>query len=41
VASPRLIVNTALIDDGLGHLWQRTAAVVANGYGLYLPLIQR
>jgi uncharacterized repeat protein (TIGR01451 family) len=36
---PLAIVNTALIHDGLGNVWERSAAVVANGYGIYLPLV--
>lgn len=39
VTSPRAIVNTALVDDGLGNVWQRSAAVVVNGRGIYLPLV--
>jgi hypothetical protein len=38
---PLTIVNTALVDDGRGTVWERSAAVVANGYGLYLPLVVR
>jgi uncharacterized repeat protein (TIGR01451 family) len=41
ITSPRLVINTALIDDGFGHIWPRTAAVIANGYALYLPVVQR
>jgi uncharacterized repeat protein (TIGR01451 family) len=39
VTAPRAIVNTALVDDGLGNVWQRSATVVVNGRGIYLPLI--
>ncbi|MGD2041781.1 MAG: hypothetical protein PVH11_13215, partial [Anaerolineae bacterium] len=35
------IVNTAQLNDGLGHLWLREAVVVVNGHALYLPLVQR
>ncbi len=41
IATPRLISNIALIDDGLGNLWQRRATVIAGGYPVYLPVIQR
>jgi len=39
--SPRSIINTALIDDGLGHLWSRTASAIANAKTVFLPVIQR
>ncbi len=41
VVGPRFIQNTALINDGIGHVWSKQAAVVANGYGTYFPLIMR
>jgi hypothetical protein len=41
VTSPLAIANTARIDDGLGNLWERSAVVIANGYGTYLPLVVR
>jgi len=41
VLTPQAIVNTAQIDDGLGNVWLRQAVAVANGYPVYLPLIQR
>jgi uncharacterized repeat protein (TIGR01451 family) len=33
------IVNTALIDDGMTTVLSRGAAVIVNGYKLYLPLL--
>jgi len=39
ITASQAIVNTVLIDDGLGNVWQRPAMVVANGLGLYLPMI--
>jgi uncharacterized repeat protein (TIGR01451 family) len=41
IASPQTISNTALLDDGLGHEWQRSAVVMVNGYVAYLPLAWR
>ncbi|MBN1815530.1 MAG: VCBS repeat-containing protein [Anaerolineae bacterium] len=41
ITSPLAIVNTARIDDGLGNVWERSATVIANGYGTYLPLVGR
>jgi uncharacterized repeat protein (TIGR01451 family) len=38
---PQAIVNTALIDDGGGTVWQRQAVALAGGYALYLPVIHR
>ena len=41
LTAPQAILNTALIDDGLGNVWQRSATVIANGYPNYLPLVLR
>lgn len=40
IATPHLIANAALLDDGLGNVWSRQAAVVANGHPLYMPLVR-
>ena len=41
IATPRLIVNSALVDDAMGNVWTRRAAAIANGRGVYLPLALR
>ena len=41
VTMSQVILNTAMIDDGLGNVWLRQAVVIANGYAVYLPLIQK
>lgn len=41
IVQPTYIGNVALIDDGAGNLWQRSAAVIVNGYAIYLPLVMR
>jgi uncharacterized repeat protein (TIGR01451 family) len=41
ITTPHVIANTALIDDGLGNVWSRQAVVIANGYPVFLPVIQR
>ena len=41
ISTPHVILNTALIDDGLGNVWQREAIAIANGYPIYLPLIKK
>ena len=41
ITTPHAIVNTALINDGLGTVWQRQAAAIVNGQNIFLPLIQR
>lgn len=41
ITTPWAILNTALIDDGLGNVWQRSAIIIANGYAVYLPVIQK
>jgi uncharacterized repeat protein (TIGR01451 family) len=41
IVQPTYIGNVALIDDGLGNLWSRSAGVVVNGYAVYLPLVMR
>jgi uncharacterized repeat protein (TIGR01451 family) len=37
----RLISNTATLDAGSAGLVSRTAAIVINGYAVYLPLVAR
>jgi hypothetical protein len=39
ITHPQLIRNIAVIDDGLGDVFEREAASVANGYADYLPII--
>ena len=41
VTGPQAIVNTALLDDGLGDVQQRVALVFANGRVVFLPLAGR
>jgi uncharacterized repeat protein (TIGR01451 family) len=41
ITAPHVIPNTVLIDDGLSDVWQREAIAIANGYPVYLPLIQK
>ncbi|MCD6344360.1 MAG: VCBS repeat-containing protein [Anaerolineae bacterium] len=41
LTTPHTIVNTALLDDGLGNVLERQATVIANGYAVYLPLVLR
>ena len=37
IVGTQLIVNTALIDDGLGNEYSRSAALIVNGYSVYFP----
>ena len=41
ITTPHIIVNTALINDGLGTALQRQAVAVVNGQAVYLPLVMR
>jgi uncharacterized repeat protein (TIGR01451 family) len=41
ITTPYAIVNTALINDGLGSVWQRQAVAIVNGQAVYLPLVTR
>jgi uncharacterized repeat protein (TIGR01451 family) len=41
ITSPKALVNTAFVDDGIGQVWPRTATAIANGLALYLPVIRR
>jgi uncharacterized repeat protein (TIGR01451 family) len=41
LSGPLAIPNTATLDDGRGTLWIRQAVAVVNGYGRYLPLVER
>jgi uncharacterized repeat protein (TIGR01451 family) len=38
---PAVLRNTALLDDGAGRVWERTALVIVNGRALYLPVVVR
>jgi uncharacterized repeat protein (TIGR01451 family) len=40
LVGPQAIRNTVWINDGLGETLQRTSVVIANGYGIYLPLMR-
>jgi uncharacterized repeat protein (TIGR01451 family) len=41
ITMPYAILNTALIDDGLGNVWRREALVIANGRAVHLPVIHK
>jgi uncharacterized repeat protein (TIGR01451 family) len=41
ITMPHAILNTALVDDGLGNVWQREALVIANGRAVHLPVIHK
>jgi len=41
ITLPTPILNTALINDGLGNIHTRTAAAIVNGYGVYLPVVRK
>ncbi|MDY7080234.1 MAG: hypothetical protein SXV54_25410 [Chloroflexota bacterium] len=41
ITTPQAIINTALLDDGLGNVWSQQAVVIANGLAVYLPLVLR
>ncbi len=41
ITAPHAIVNTALIDDRLGNVWQRQATTIVNGFAVYLPMVMK
>jgi len=41
LTDPTALVNTALINDGRGNVLSRQALAIANGFGIYLPLIHK
>jgi uncharacterized repeat protein (TIGR01451 family) len=41
ITTPHAIVNTALINDGLGNVWQRQAVAIVNGQAVYLLLVMK
>ena len=41
ISGPTTILNAALINDGRGQVWERTATVIVNARAVYLPLIRR
>jgi uncharacterized repeat protein (TIGR01451 family) len=36
-----VILNTALINDGLGNILTRSAGVIVDGYATFLPIVRR
>ena len=41
IDSPQTIVNVVQLDDGLGHILERQATVLANGLATYLPIVSK
>jgi uncharacterized repeat protein (TIGR01451 family) len=41
ITMPHAILNTALIDDGLGKVWRRQKLIIANGRAVHLPVIHK
>ena len=41
ITLPTVIINTALINDGLGNVLTRSVAAIVNGYGTYLPMMRK
>ncbi|HEY85850.1 MAG TPA: DUF11 domain-containing protein [Chloroflexi bacterium] len=41
ITQPTAIVNTALIDNGLGNTLQRPATAIVNALSVYLPLVMK
>ncbi len=41
ITAPELIINTVLIDNGVGNVIQRQAAVIVDGRATFLPLVAR
>jgi uncharacterized repeat protein (TIGR01451 family) len=41
ITLPTAILNTALIDDRAGNILTRTAGVIVNGFGVYLPVVRK
>jgi hypothetical protein len=41
IIEPAVVVNTVVVDDGLGNTWTHEVLSILNGYTVYLPLVQR
>jgi uncharacterized repeat protein (TIGR01451 family) len=41
IAPLTVILNTAVINDGLGNLYTRTTGAIVNGYPTFLPMVKR
>jgi hypothetical protein len=41
ITMPHAIENVAFMNDGEGHVLERRAVVITNGYGVYLPTIDK
>ncbi|MCP4417342.1 MAG: hypothetical protein GY805_12025 [Chloroflexi bacterium] len=41
IAGAKTVVNTAVINDGLGNILQREAVIIVNGYATFLPIVAR
>jgi hypothetical protein len=40
IIEPTVVVNTVVVEDGLGNTWSHQVHSVLNGYTVYLPLVQ-
>ncbi|MCP4538687.1 MAG: hypothetical protein GY832_16250 [Chloroflexi bacterium] len=41
IIEPTVVVNTVMVDDGLGNTWTREVIAILNGRTVYLPLMMR
>ncbi len=41
ITEPTVLVNLVQINDGFGNLFERRAVAVVNGFGIYMPLINK
>lgn len=39
ITVPRVVVNTASIDEGVGNVWQRHATIIVDAARTFLPLV--
>jgi uncharacterized repeat protein (TIGR01451 family) len=41
ITTPQPLVNTTQWDDGLGNVWEQQMLVIANGYAVLLPVVEK
>jgi uncharacterized repeat protein (TIGR01451 family) len=41
ITEPTAVINTAWLDDGIGHVLERRVTAMINAFSVYLPLMRK